>query len=239
MMWPLFTNFQIPESNRTDLVRLWEDQLGHFTRDQIAEAIQTCLDQPRGGWPSIGVVKSYIPGYFTDEKIAMASWLRIMAAVNDANAIHYSPDGGSVPTMKSVSDAEMSVLSFIGGLDRLLTTMAEKPGQLDFVRQQYINAFTASELRFPIRRAIEHAIRTTPKSIEAPKERVERVVHEPPANFLPVCPICGRIPTRKEASWNGSVWDCGCPECGARYKVKEGDDGSAILIDNSTEGMID
>lgn len=237
MMWAMFTNWRIPEIERKELTRLWESQLRGFSRNQVAAAIQSCLDAPKGGWPSIGLVKSLIPGYDTDDKIAAKSWERIVAAGEDDFHVVRNPGYGAYPSMVMVSAAEREVLDSVGGVARLVDALGDRI-QRDMLRKQYMAALTTSEHRFEIRRVIDETNRVlAQKAIEPPKVVVPP--HEPPYNFVPRCPKCNHVPSRKDATWNGSVWDCSCVECGASYKMKEGKDGCAELVDGSVESMID
>lgn len=232
----MFTVYRIPEAESTKLTIAWSDIFSSFSREQITTAIATCLMNCER-FPTPAVVMKYIPGFDSDDKIAAKSWERIVAAGEDDFHVVRNPGYGAYPSMVMVSTAEREVLDSVGGVARLVDALGDRI-QRDMLRKQYMAALTTSEHRFEIRRVIDETNRVlAQKAIEPPKVVVPP--HEPPYNFVPRCPKCNHVPSRKDATWNGSVWDCSCVECGASYKMKEGKDGCAELVDGSVESMID
>jgi hypothetical protein len=239
MMLALFTNHQIPERNRAELVKLWMAQLGRFTNLQVATAIQSCLDNSKV-WPTISMVKDYLPGYETEKQLANKSWLRLLAGAEDDSDVDYNPNVGATPRMSKVSEQERNILELCGGIQRLVSVLQD-PNAKEFMRRAYVAVFMISDHRFGIRQEIERA--------EAERKRIAAL--PPPRQLNPAnnhkrdglnwrCPKCGGNVMTVFWDTKHELYDCRCHKCFADYYITETDSatGAWKIVDDADAVMV-
>lgn len=234
MMLALFTNHRIPEKERHELVLLWKAQFKGFTNRQVATAIQSCLDNCKT-WPSISIVKDYIPGYETEKQIANKSWLRLIAAAEDDSDVDYNPNVGATPRMSRVSEQERKVLELCGGIQRLVSVLQD-PAAKETMRRAYVAVFLISDHRFGIRQEIERA----------EEERKRLAALPPPRRLNPAdnhkrdgqtwaCPKCGSNVMTVFWDVRRELYDCRCHKCLTDYYIAETDvsTGAWKIVDDA------